>query len=240
MYLIGAGVAVACVFLVMYWWSEGMIDGSEAIILGAVYGCLAIGAFAADSVPMFLLAVVPLAGAVAYTWYSFKLGGLRSFYKARCQEYMTTIEADPSNFAARQFLAQCLYNMGDLDRAIDEMEVAVQMRDNIENQYTLNKWQKERYERDSLNPICRWCRTENAMGARKCVKCGADLPYRSPLNQWIAGGRTASSRYYLIITAGAALLVASIALVGVRYALVPVGLVAVALFGWSLVSAARS
>jgi len=240
MYLIGGGIAVGCVFLVMYWWSEGMIDGSEAIILGVVYGCLAIGAFAAESVPMFLLAVVPLGGAVGYTCYSFKLGGLRRFYKARCREYMTTIEADPTNFAARLFLAQSLYHMGDLDRAVDEMEVAVQMGAGIESEYLLDRWQKERYERDSLNPICRWCRTENEIGARKCDRCGADLPYRSPLNQWIAGGRTASSRYYLIFTAGAALLAVSIMLLGWVWALVPVGLVAVALVGWSLICSARS
>jgi len=240
MHLIGAAIAVACVFLVMYWWSEGMIDGSEAFILAVVYGCLAIGTFAANSVWMFLMAAVPLGGAIGYTWYSFKWGGLRSFYKARCRDYMATIQADPTNFAARQFLAQALYSTGELDRAIDEMEVAVQMGSGLEAQHALNQWHKERHMRDSLNPICRYCRTENARGARKCAQCGADLPYRSPINQWIAGGRTAASRYYLILTAGAALLVASIALLGAKYALIPIGLVLVALLGWSLVCSARS
>jgi hypothetical protein len=221
-----------------------MIDGSEAFILATVYCSLAFGIFVSEGW-MRLLAFIPLVGALAYTLYSFKIGGMRAFNKNQCRNYMSTIQADPSNRAAREYLAQALYNMGETDRAVEEMAFAVKMGGDIEAQYRLNQWERELHERDSLNPISLWCRTENQQDARICIKCGEDLPYRSPLNQWIAGGRTASSRYYLIMTAGATLVVFSLLMsyhfsLPLWFALLPVVFVVMALIGWSLISSARS
>ncbi|MCX6346289.1 MAG: hypothetical protein NT018_14650 [Armatimonadetes bacterium] len=244
MFAFGVILAGICFFLVLYWWSEGMIEGSEAFILATVYCGLAFGIFVSEGW-MWLLAFITFVGAIAYTLYSFKLGGMRAIYRNQCKTYMLTIQADPSNRAAREYLAQTLYNMGELERSVEEMAFAVKMGGDMEAQYRLNQWERELHERDSLNPICRWCRTENQQDARICIKCGADLPYRSPLNHWIAGGRTASSRYYLILTAGATLVIVSLIMsryfsLPLWFALFPVALVVMALVGWSLISSARS
>lgn len=240
MFLIGLLIAVGAIFLVMHWWSEGMIEASEAIILAVVYGGLAVGLFNAHSFWQVILALVPMAGAVAFTYYSFRLGGMRAIHQQRCNEYMQTIQADPSNRAAREYLANTLYVMGYLDHAISEMEVAVQMGAELESQYNLSKWQKERYMRDCVNPVCRWCHTENQLGAKICVKCGGDLPFRSSLNHWIANGKTAVSRYYLLLTAGVSLLAVSLLWLPVHLALIPLGFVILAIMGWSLICSARS
>ncbi|MCL5104829.1 MAG: hypothetical protein M1133_12045 [Armatimonadetes bacterium] len=217
-----------------------MVETTDAVILAIVFCGLGFGVFAAETAWQVVLTLAALAGAAYYTIYSFRLGGLKSFYKARCAEYMLAIQQDPTNRAARQFLAETLYMMGELDRAVEEMQVAVDMGADLEAQYKLSKWGKERYMRDCPNPICRWCHTENEQAARTCVKCGADLPYRNSFNQWIAGGRTATARYYLILTAGASVLVVSLILLPIQYALVPTFLLLVAMAGWSLVSSARS
>lgn len=240
MFLIGLLIAIGAVFLVMNWWSEGMIEASEAVILVVVYGGLAVGLFNAHSLWQVILALAPMAGAIAFTYYSFRLGGMRAIYKQRCNEYMLAIQSDPTNRAAREYLATTLYTMGELDRAIDEIEVAVNMGAELECQYNLTKWQKERYMRDSANPFCRWCHTENQQGAKVCVKCGADLPFKNSLNHWITNGKTAVSRYYLLLTAGVALLAVSLLWLPVYLALIPLGFVVLAVMGWSLISSARS
>lgn len=239
MILLGLIVSIVCFFLVLHWWSEGMVETTDAIILVIVLGGLGFGVFAAELLWQRILTLVTLGGAAYYTYYSFRLGGLRSFYKARCEQYILAIQQDPTNRAAREFLADTLYAMGDLDRAVDEMQAAVDMGAELEAQYRLASWSKERYIRDCPNPVCRWCHTENEQRARLCFKCGRDLPYRGALSQWIAGGRTATSRHYLILTAGAAVLVVSLVLLPLQYALIPIVLLLVAMAGWSLVNSAR-
>lgn len=217
-----------------------MIEGTDAVILIVVFCGMSFGLFAATLLWQRIFALAVLAGATGYTLYSFKFTGLGKFYRERCRQYAEVIQQDPTNRAARQFLADTLYQMGELDRAIDEMQMAVGMGADIESQYKLSKWTKERYVRDCPNPICRWCQTENVQGARQCVKCGAQLPYRSPFNQWLAGGRTAKTRYYLIVAVGSGVLVVSVVLLPLKLALIPLACLLLAMAGWSLISSARS
>ncbi len=238
--LIGIILASVWLFVVLYWWSEGIIEASEGLLLACVFCGLIFGLFAARTTLHFLLAFIPLAVSAAYAVYSYKIGGIRSFYRRRCREYMCAIQADPRNLGARQYLAETLYNLGELDQAISEMQAAVDMGAGIECQHRLSKWTKERYFRDTTNPVCRWCETENQPGARMCRRCGSDLPYENALSRWLMGGKTSTLRYYLILVGGIALVCISLLLLPLKYAFIPLGLCVFALAGWFLLSSARS
>lgn len=240
MFLIGFIFAALFAFAVMRWWSEGIIEASDAMLLIVIFGGLIFGMFAATGFVQFMFAFIPLAAAGSYAIYSYKLGGLKAFYKNRCDEYVRAIQADPRNRAAREFLADTLYNMGQLDRAIDELQIAVNMGSGMEHQYKLNKWLKEQHFRDTSNPVCRWCQTENAMSARVCIKCGADLPYDNALSRWLMGGGKAGVRYYLLVIISIAMIGISLLFLPFQLAFIPVALFLLVLVGWWLLGSARS
>ncbi len=238
------GVVLAAIFLmaVFRWWSEGIYEAPDALILAAVFSGLIFGLFAAGStgnIWQFLLAFVPLSAAAGYALYSYRAGGMRAYLRGRCDDYVRAIQFDPRNLGAREHLARALYELGDLDRAIDEMQVAVGMGAGVEAQYTLTKWNKERHLRDSTNPVCKWCQTESHSGARKCSNCGTELPLQSPLGKWITGGRTASARYYLILVTGLAMVCVSLLILPIKFAFVPLALCLIAIGGWSMVTSTR-
>lgn len=240
MVLIGVLVASIFIFAVFYWWAEGALEASEAFILAGVFGSLIIGIFAARSLSQFLLAFIPLAAASGYAIYIWRYGSFRAYYRRRSDEYIAAIRSDPKNLAAREFLADALYNLGQLDRAVDELQAAVDLGAGIECQYKLGKWSKERYLRDTTNPVCRWCATENRQGMRTCSRCGADLPYDTAFTRWLLGGRSSGARYYLLVICGAAVVVTSLLLLPLTLAFIPLALFFVGIIGWSLVGSARS
>lgn len=240
MSIIGLVLAFLFLMAVLRWWSEGVLDTSDAVLLGTVFGGLIFGLFAAQTWPQFLLAFVPLTAGGAYAVYSYRVGGVRSYYKHKCEEYIGAIEFDPRNLGAREYLAESLYNLGELERAIDEMEIAVNMGAGMECRYKLGKWQKELRARDLTSPICRWCSTEHPQGTRKCGRCGSDLPYESALSRWLVGGKTATTRYYLLVVFGVALASVSLLVLPLKLAFIPLLLCVLALAGWSLVNSARN
>lgn len=240
MVIFGAVIAVASLFLVLNWWSEGMVEASDAIIIVCVLGGSAIGLFTSSTVPQRLFALLPMLGIIGYVAYSFKAGGNRNIYRKRCEEYVGAIHNDPRNYGARQMLAETLYKMGEIDRAIDEMQVAVDMGAGMECSYELAKWKKERTVRDTVNPYCKWCAIDYPKGTRVCSTCGSRLSYQSPFARWLAGGSYPGIRYYLILLLGVALLGVSMMLRPIHYALIPAALLLLAIIGWSFVTSARS
>ena len=233
-------LAFAGIFVAMFYWSEGAIAASEAFVLAVIFGGLSIGLFAARTVSQFLMAFIPLAGAIGYGIYTWRVGSWRQYYKRRRVELIEAIRRDPKNLAAREFLSDVLYNLGDLDNAISEIQAAADMGAGTECRYKLGKWSRERYLRDTTNPICRWCETENQRGARKCSKCGADLPYDTAFTRWLMGGRSSAARCYLLALFAVAVVVVSLLLLPVRFAFLPIIFCIFALSGWALVSSARS
>jgi len=240
MLILGAVLAVAFFFAILKWWSEGIFEASDAILLAVVFCGLIFGLFAAKKPWQFVLASVPLAIAAGYTIYQIKIGGVRHFLKRRCEEYMRAIEFDPRNLGAREYLADSLYNLGDLDRAVAEMQVAVDMGAGIECQYKVNKWSHQLHLRETLNPVCKWCQTEHSPGARKCSKCGSDLPYQNAFSRWLTGGGKGRARLWLIAIAGIALAAVSFVLLPVKFATIPIAFVVVVFSGWWLVGSAKS
>ena len=240
MVIAGVAAAAALMFVVLYWWSEGIYETSDAVLLAVILCGLAFGLFAAREVWQFLLAFVPLAGAGAYAIYSLRFGSSRVYYRRSAEGYIRAIQADPRNLGARECLADAYYNLGYNGRAIDELQAAVDLGAGIESQYKLAKWAKERYLRETTNPVCRWCQTENTQGARQCVKCGADLPYDNSFTRWLVGGGFSSARCYLILIAGVALVSVSLVFLPLTLAFIPLVGCVLALIGWALISSARS
>jgi hypothetical protein len=235
MAVVGVIAAAGFFLLVLHWWSEGMFDTSDALLLDTVFCCLIFGLFAASTPMQFLGAFIPLAAAGGYTIYSYRMGGMRAYLRSQCTTYIRAIESDPRNLAARQQLAETLHALGELDRAVNEMQAAVDLGAGAECQYRLNQWVREQRVRDSDTPVCKWCGTESAVGVRKCPRCGCDLQRRSRLGQWLTGGKWAAARLWLLIVVGLALVSLSLALLPIRYALIPLILLAITLGGWSLV-----
>ena len=235
------GIILAAVFFmaVLRWWSEGIFEASDAFLLSVIFCGLIFGLFAARDLWERLLAFVPLAAVGGFLIYSYKTGGLRAYLKKQCDDYIRAIQFDPRNLGARQYLADALYSLGELDQAIDELQVAVNMGAPTESQYKLAKWTKERRLRDTTTPVCGWCETENAPGARVCSKCGSELPYDNELSRWLMGGRSGGTRRWLLAVIGIALVSVSVLVLPLRFAAVPVILFLVALLGWSLVGSAR-
>lgn len=238
--VIGVLIAGAGVFVAMHWWAEGALEASEAIILAFVFAGIVIGLFSARNIVQFFVALIPLAAAGGYAIFYWKMGSWRAYYKSRCRDLEAAILADPQNLAAREFLADALYALGDLDRANDEIQAAVDLGAGMECQHKLGKWSKERYLRDTTNPVCRWCGTENQPSTRICSRCGADLPYDNPFTRWLVGGRWARARYYLIFISAIAVVVTSWLLLGFIFSVVALLFCLLAVVGWSLISSARS
>jgi ribosomal protein L40E len=239
MLLIGIFLATALLIAVLHWWAEGVIEASDGLILVVLFGGLIIGLFSARNVYEFLLAFVPLIATGIYLVYAHRVGGLKAYLKRQCEEYIRAITFDPRNTGARECLARALYELGELDRAIDEMQVAVAMGAGIEAQHSLDRWIKERHIRDSTKPICRWCMAENQPGERVCSRCGAELPVQSPLLRILMGGRGARTRYYLILIFGLGVLCISLILLPLKYAWLSIVLFLLVIIGWSLLSSAR-
>lgn len=239
MLLIGVVVAVIFILMVMRWWADGEYEASEAFLLASVFGLLFMGLFAARTWVQFLLAFIPLTVAGGYAYWSYRDGGVRAYMKKKCKDYVQAIAFDPTNTAAREHYARTLYNLGKLDQAIDEIQVAVDMGAGMETQYTLNQWTKERYRRDSTYPICIWCNTENLTNSRRCSRCGCELPYQSPLSRWLTSGPNSGARLLLIISAGIALITISLIVLPLKFAFIPFGFCLLALIGWSLIASAK-
>lgn len=239
MELIGVVLVCALLIAVLHWWSEGIIEASEGLILVVLFGGLTVGLFSARTAWEFLLAFVPLSATGIYLLYTYRTSGLKAYLRRQCDEYVRAIAFDPRNTGARECLARALYELGELDRAIEEMQVAVAMGAGFEARHTLDRWIRERHMRDATKAICRWCMAENSAGERTCYKCGAELPVQSSLLRFLMGGSNARSRYYLILVLGITVLCISVILLPIRYAFVPFVLFMLTLVGWSLMASAR-
>lgn len=240
MAVIGVIAAAAFFFLVLHWWSEGVIEASDALLLDAVFCCLIFGMFAARTPLQFLGAFIPLSAAGAYAIYAHRVGGMHSYLKSQCALYIGAIQSDPRNLAARQRLAETWHALGELDQAITEMLVAVQAGAGVEAQYRLAQWQREQKVRDSLTPVCRWCGTDAPQGSRQCPRCGTPLSQSSGFARWVKGGKGASARGWLLAVVTIALVSLSLAFLPVHFALIPVALFGLALAGWALIGPTRS
>jgi len=181
----GVIIAFVVFFIVVEWWTHGLVSGTEAVVLTAIFGGLAVGVFAAQG---FWVRTAVLAIFLALcVWMIQKhlKDSAKRYYLDKIRVYEAAIQSDPRNFAARSGLASAYYALGDLDTAIAALEVALSISPNlIKEQKLLNQWQRERDLRDNPTIVCRICHTRNVWGETVCYICRQPIVYSDRLS-WI-------------------------------------------------------
>jgi tetratricopeptide (TPR) repeat protein len=232
MVIAGIILAAAVFFVVISWWSEGYIGATEGVVLFVVYGGLLVGLFSAQSLAARTLALLPLLASTIWGGYLVKTWSLRSYHKEKAKQYEAAIDNDPGNFAARAKLAETLYELGETERAIAEMQIAVDMspRAATPERHTLRRWQQDERLRVTRNIICFRCRHENERGLKACVKCGTELHYTFDATDTLKR----NMHQFVAISVGLALAGMSLALLPFKYALLPVACAVLVAVGWSM------
>jgi len=230
--LVGVLLAAVVLVVVRFWWAEGYIGASEAIVLFAVFGGLLFGLFASQNELARWLTLIPLAGAALWSLYLLKAGSLRSYYRQKARQYEAAVDADPSNVAARTKLAEALYEIGDAKRAIAEMQIAVELNPQyaVSERRALQRWQEEERLRETGNVLCYRCGQENRRGSRLCAKCGTELRYYRTVGQALKD----NIHVFATVSAAVALAAISFAIMPGRWALLPIGCGLLAALGWVL------
>jgi len=221
MILLGIFLAAVVLVVISSWWSEGYIGGMEAVVLFAVYGGLIFGLFVCQTTAGRAAMLIPLVGSAAWGAYLLKAGSIRSYYKEKVRQYEAAIDEDPRNFAARARLAETLYELGEIERAMAEMQMAIDLSPHpaVAERFTLKRWQDEERLKESRNVLCYRCGHENESGLKVCANCQAELRY--PIDAAEALNR--NMRQFVAVSAGVALSFVSFVLLPWKYALIPAG-----------------
>lgn len=180
--IVGAAVVVA---VMLRWWTDGIINGGELFVLSTIYGGLVFGLFMSTASTAAMVTILALLlGSVGWILYRNQKEGLRQYYKEKIKSYELAIRADPTNSAARSAMAEAYYSLGDLDKAIDAMELAGQSgRFSIKENHRLKDWNEQRQLRDSKTIVCRNCHGKNIWGAAQCRICDQPLCYTVPWHE---------------------------------------------------------
>lgn len=232
MVIAGVILAVVVLAVVVSWWSEGYIGATEGIVLFAVYGGLLVGLFAAESMTSRMFALIPLVASAVWGGYLAKSWSMRSYLKEKVAQYVSAVDMDPDNFAARAKLAETLYELGERERAIAEMQIAVGQSPRLAtpDHHTLRQWMRDEQLRNSGNLLCYRCGLQNERGSKVCGKCGSPLRYPFEPGQILKK----NTHQFVVISVGLALAGASLALLPLKYALLPICFALLAAGGWGL------
>jgi hypothetical protein len=239
--LVAIGLLGASYFLlmVMYWWSEGMLNHGEAFIFGTVYSLLIVGLFASDTLLKFLMAFIPLVATGAYMLYQKSALSIKHIYKERIKDCVKSIQEDPRNLAAREILAETYYNIGELDKAIAEIKAAVDLGGGPTCRSKYDKYLKQRRLRDTTNPVCTWCDTENPKGEHFCRNCGSPLPYNSPFTKWLTSNKAIRLTINIFIIISVVVSLSCFSKLEPPLNIAPFALTLVLIMGWGFVNSAR-
>lgn len=178
--VIAGGVASIPVFLLLRWWSLGIIEAATLLPGLGIYLVVLAGVFGPSPVGLKAGLVVML-GAVAVGLPILQFALERSDVRALEQEqesaYRAAIAARPDNAAAYAGLAQLLHRQGRVSEAIEVMEQAVRLSPQLMEAEArlLEEWVKERESSPERPAICRQCRTEVPSDSDACPACGARL-----------------------------------------------------------------
>lgn len=164
------------IVLLIRWWSEGYIAGSEFI--GIAFMFIVLFALLMGPIPMaakvivFILLAASSAG-VPYIVAALSKRDVRSFEEEKEINFRAAIEANPGNVAARGELARNLYARGRRSEAIEEMERAIRIspKTTENDQIQLKRWIHERDTEPKAIMVCRWCRKDTPKDRPLCVHC---------------------------------------------------------------------
>ncbi|MFQ3550093.1 MAG: zinc-ribbon domain-containing protein [Armatimonadota bacterium] len=233
---IGFILAVAFFFLVLKWWSDGIYDTSESFLI-AVLGCgLIFGFFAAQNLFQFVLTAIALAAFISYWIYQWNDNRWVTYYKRQISDCIRAVTIDPKNVAAREYLAESYYHIGNIEQAITEMQAAVDLGAGHNTKFKLRKWQNEYAAKISNKHVCINCGTENELNHRTCSNCGRELPVLSDFAKWLKGKKESRARVILTMAFGIAVACASFYILSPLYAVLVLMLICMGFAGYILLS----
>lgn len=171
---------------------EGDIGGLECIVLGGLFVGFMLCCITMPSSPsagitgvavLLLMAAFP-----AVKWHMNRRAN-REYFDDRIGQYRDLIAANPSNRAARERLAETLYDTGHLTEAIEEYKALVALAPNsLPEAHRLWRLEKELEEKDVPVRVCPWCGSRNSSDRTKCQRCEADLILVSRAKKWLVSG----------------------------------------------------
>jgi len=168
---------------------EGSLGAVECVlgaaaVLGAVVFIATLGTLAAKVVVAVI--VLGLCGLIPVLSGRLEKRSDRIYYDERIEQYRTTVEADPRNLAARNYLAEALYKQGRLDESIEELTQLVTLSPGgIPEAHRLNALIQERDERAEPSVTCASCGHQNHPSRTKCANCESDLRIMSEIRKWL-------------------------------------------------------
>ncbi|MDO8683826.1 MAG: tetratricopeptide repeat protein [Armatimonadota bacterium] len=203
--ILGGLVMIIPLWYVWDWWTDGVIGGSEAIVLSvillAVLGQMAAFPNASLRLALFFL-ILATALLVPFLSNAVSKAADNKLRSDRIAGYRRAIAINPQNTAARLELAQALYATGLLDEAIEELEGAFQIsRLTFQESQQLAQWKEEQRLRDTQNVFCPVCNQENERGAETCVRCGTRLGRGFAIDWARSGGPMAAARAWAVAMA---------------------------------------
>lgn len=241
MLILAMVISIGIVFFYMLnEWAEGAYGGLDAAITALMLIGLIVASYHLMIAYSPFIGSLPVAFAVGYIFYRRKYSNGREILRDNVDRYRRMVRAEPKNLAAREKLANALYDLGELDQALYEIKSAVNMGGGPTCEHALKKWTLERKVLVDGIPVCRWCDTENKVGERYCVNCGFELPYDTHMTRKLfAGKKTNKLLGTILIFSGT--MVALAVLTGLTSAVfVPIALGIIAYWGWQIVRGARS
>ena len=172
-----AGIVASAFYLtVIRQWSEGSLNGTEALSLGLVF--LVLFGVALGPVPLTARAAAAILIVVGSVWLLSlsrqESQGGRSLDRQMESRYRSVLERDPNNVAAMIELGRTLYRQRRIAEAIAEMERAIELSPKTtEDERRLKKYWTEELEKNARSTmICRWCREETPRDLPECRHCG--------------------------------------------------------------------
>jgi len=241
MLILGMVVSIAVVFFyVLNEWSEGAYGGLDATLTALLLIALIVASYHLMTAFSPLLGSLPVAAALGYVFYRRKYSNGLHILQGNVDRYRRMVISEPKNLAAREKLANALYDLGELDQALYEIRSAVNMGAGPSCEYSLKKWTLERKVLVDGIPVCRWCDTENKVGERFCVNCGFELPYDTQMTRRLFAGKKTQKLLGTILISSATMVALAI-ISGLTFAvLIPVGFGIIAYWGWQIIRGART
>ncbi|HEY3283626.1 MAG TPA: tetratricopeptide repeat protein [Armatimonadota bacterium] len=183
------------VMVLLRCWSEGSVSGSTA--LAAIGGCfLLVFAILGPTTPAtkLVLLVLMVGGGLALPFLSQHLDASSAVdLEARKErEYREALSHNPTNVAARAYLAESLATQGRLDEAIEELQTAVDASPRVTQQEArrLRELQTQRARLAAPPRFCPHCHEENGSTRRTCLACGGSLTHSQALKDDLRESRS--------------------------------------------------
>jgi hypothetical protein len=200
-----AGFA-ACIptFLVIRWWSEGVISVTEGLGFLSILGLmvlLMIGPTPAPIKTLLFFMIIGVSVAVPLALVGLKKKSENDFENEKEAVYRAALSHNPKNIAARVELARSLYLRGRASEGIEELEAAVQMSpQTTENErLMLNGWRDEQAAKPNAIAICRWCREDTPGDRPVCKHCGRPLSAYKEVAEAVMEDIPGTLRKFMII-----------------------------------------